>query len=267
MSTEKRLPNLIVTENGVPCEDQADGLRRFTEAQETQLSLDEAMRRLKAAKISRYDHGGARVYYEDEQGNRDLIMDIYGEGHYRDLILGLIGGVFPETCAILADELRTLHAEIVACDGHESEMMALIRRAAEALGQRAPETPATHWRCPSCSKVWPCRCDCEAAQKASARQIVQVPTEDGPVHVEKCTRCGAIEPDENGLGHAAGCPESEASRREFAFDRYRGGRLMAEGIVVHAADINEAIQKAHELRPDNRDTLVLRPAESEKESR
>lgn len=37
-------------------------------------------------------------------------------------------------------------------------------------------------------------------------------------------------------------------------------------IVVHAADINEAIQKAHELRPDNRDTLVLRPAESEERS-
>lgn len=54
------------------------------------LSLEETWRRLLAAKIVQYEHGGARVYYEDESGKRDLIMDLYGEGHYRDLILGLI---------------------------------------------------------------------------------------------------------------------------------------------------------------------------------
>jgi hypothetical protein len=57
---------------------------------EKRLSLEEAMARLKAAKIVRYEHGSARVYFEDANGNRDLIMDLYGEGHYRDLILGLI---------------------------------------------------------------------------------------------------------------------------------------------------------------------------------
>lgn len=57
---------------------------------EKRLSLDEAMTRLKAATIVQYEHGGARVYFEEANGTRDLIMDLYGEGHYRDLILGLI---------------------------------------------------------------------------------------------------------------------------------------------------------------------------------
>lgn len=68
----------------------SDALQAPTE--EKRLSLDEAMTRLKAAKIVQYEHGGARVYFEDAHGNRDLIMDIYGEGHYRDLLLGLIAG-------------------------------------------------------------------------------------------------------------------------------------------------------------------------------
>lgn len=38
----------------------------------------------------------------------------------------------PPHSALIAD-LRKLHAEITACDGHESEMMALVRRAADAL--------------------------------------------------------------------------------------------------------------------------------------
>lgn len=32
MSEEKKLPDLIVTEGGIPCPDQADGIRRFKEA-------------------------------------------------------------------------------------------------------------------------------------------------------------------------------------------------------------------------------------------
>jgi hypothetical protein len=31
-------------------------------------------------KINRYDHGDGRVWLEDENGVRDLVVDIYGGG-------------------------------------------------------------------------------------------------------------------------------------------------------------------------------------------
>lgn len=51
--------------------------------------------------------------------------------------------------------------------------------------------------------------------------------------------------------------------REFAFDRYRNGKLMAEGIVVHTATEEEAWEKVKSMRPLNTDHLELRPAVSE----
>lgn len=43
----------------------------------------------------------------------------------------------------LVAELRKLHAEITECDGHESEMMALVRRAADALESAAEPSVTT----------------------------------------------------------------------------------------------------------------------------
>ena len=54
------------------------------------LSTEETVRRIGAAKLIEYDHGGGRLYFEDSNGRRDLIADFYGEGHYRDFIMTLL---------------------------------------------------------------------------------------------------------------------------------------------------------------------------------
>ena len=48
-------------------------------------------------KINRYDHGGARVFVERENGSRDLIVDIYEPEDRREAIItALIGaGIIP----------------------------------------------------------------------------------------------------------------------------------------------------------------------------
>jgi len=48
-------------------------------------------------------------------------------------------------------------------------------------------------------------------------------------------------------------------KRRYEFDRYVNGKLKAQGVVVHAANIDEAIEKAHGLRESNADELRLRP--------
>lgn len=50
-----------------------------------------ASEHIKKAQIIRYDHGGGRMYYEDEKGSRHLIADFYGDGDYREYILMLLG--------------------------------------------------------------------------------------------------------------------------------------------------------------------------------
>jgi hypothetical protein len=46
---------------------------------------------IKKAKVIRYEHGGGRMYYEDEKGARHLIADFYGNGDYREFILAALG--------------------------------------------------------------------------------------------------------------------------------------------------------------------------------
>lgn len=46
---------------------------------------------IKRAKVTRYDHGGGRMWFEDEKGTRHLIADFYGDGEYREHILMLLG--------------------------------------------------------------------------------------------------------------------------------------------------------------------------------
>ena len=48
--------------------------------------------KIKKAHIERYDHGGGRMWFEDEKGSRHLIADFYGDGgEMREHILGLMG--------------------------------------------------------------------------------------------------------------------------------------------------------------------------------
>lgn len=68
-----------------------------------------------------------------------------------------------------------------------------------------------------------------------------------------CEECG-------GTGLAQ---KTAPALRAFAFDRYRNGKLMAEGIVVHTATEAEAWEKAKSMRRLNTDHLELRPAVSE----
>ena len=48
-------------------------------------------------KISRYEHGGARLWLENENGHRDLVVDIYEPKERREAIIAaLIGaGIIP----------------------------------------------------------------------------------------------------------------------------------------------------------------------------
>lgn len=39
------------------------------------------------AKINRYDHGGARIWIEDSDGKRDLVVDIYEPEERREKII------------------------------------------------------------------------------------------------------------------------------------------------------------------------------------
>lgn len=54
------------------------------------LSTEDTVKRIGAAKLIEYDHGGGRLYFEGPKGERDLIADFYGEGHYRDFIMSLL---------------------------------------------------------------------------------------------------------------------------------------------------------------------------------
>jgi hypothetical protein len=48
--------------------------------------------KIKLAKVTRYDHGGGRMWWEDDKGSRHLIADFYGEGdEMREYILALLG--------------------------------------------------------------------------------------------------------------------------------------------------------------------------------
>lgn len=53
----------------------------------------DVLARVKAAKLLSYDHGGGRLYFELPGGGRDLIADFYGDGHYRDFFMEVIGAV------------------------------------------------------------------------------------------------------------------------------------------------------------------------------
>lgn len=49
--------------------------------------------KIAAAKLNRYEHGGARLYWTDPQGARHLIIDLYDDekAEMREYILGLLG--------------------------------------------------------------------------------------------------------------------------------------------------------------------------------
>lgn len=40
--------------------------------------------------LHRYHHGGGRLFIEKENGGRDLILDIYGDGERRDQIIAAL---------------------------------------------------------------------------------------------------------------------------------------------------------------------------------
>lgn len=46
---------------------------------------------IQRAKITRYDHGGGRMWFEGKDGTRHLIADFYGSGEYREYILSMLG--------------------------------------------------------------------------------------------------------------------------------------------------------------------------------
>lgn len=48
-------------------------------------------------KINRYDHGGARIWLEDDTGKRDLVVDIYEPEDRREAIIAAIigAGIIP----------------------------------------------------------------------------------------------------------------------------------------------------------------------------
>jgi hypothetical protein len=54
------------------------------------LSVEDTVKRIGAATLIEYDHGGGRLYFQEPGGGRDLIVDFYGEGHYRDFIMTLL---------------------------------------------------------------------------------------------------------------------------------------------------------------------------------
>jgi len=39
---------------------------------------------IKNLKINKYDHGGSRIYLEDDKGNRQLLCDTYGNNFIVD---------------------------------------------------------------------------------------------------------------------------------------------------------------------------------------
>lgn len=47
--------------------------------------------------INRYDHGGARVYIQGDDGSRDLVADIYGDADRREQIIAamFLNGIIP----------------------------------------------------------------------------------------------------------------------------------------------------------------------------
>lgn len=48
--------------------------------------------KIQKAHIERYDHGGGRMWWEDEKGSKHLIADFYGDGdEMREHILALLG--------------------------------------------------------------------------------------------------------------------------------------------------------------------------------
>lgn len=52
--------------------------------------------------------------------------------------------------------------------------------------------------------------------------------------------------------------KKENMEREWEFDRYRNGTLMAEGAKVHAKTEEEALKKAKALFADERDSSTFR---------
>ena len=73
--------------------------------------------------IQRYDHGGARIFIEREDGCRDLVVDIYDDApaeRREAIIQALLGaGIFPRKETAFDDNADPTQANQTKRQGHE----------------------------------------------------------------------------------------------------------------------------------------------------
>lgn len=58
--------------------------------------------------VHRYPHGGGRVWRETDDGERDLLLDLYGPAERRDAIIERLSGTHAATVAALEERVAEL---------------------------------------------------------------------------------------------------------------------------------------------------------------
>lgn len=89
--------------------------------------------RFKDAKVIRYEHGGGRVYVDEEGGGRELIADLYRED-MRDFVISAVSAHEPlrdalkELCRAYVNMLESARDRIVA-HGGDCDLVDVMERA------------------------------------------------------------------------------------------------------------------------------------------
>ena len=108
------------------------------------LTPEQVYEHIRHATVNAYDHGGARMYFEDVKGSRHLIADLYGDGPYRDFILSVLKRSF-ETPATLAGKglVAQLEAKIAELEQQNKRLTIECNTHVSALRARQQsETPS-----------------------------------------------------------------------------------------------------------------------------
>ena len=117
------------------------------------LTPEQVYEHIRHATVNAYDHGGARMYFEDVKGSRHLIADLYGDGPYRDFILSVLKRSF-ETPATLAGKglVAQLEAKIAELEQQNKRLTIECNTHVSALRARQQsETPSAQ---PVAQLIW-----------------------------------------------------------------------------------------------------------------